>query len=61
MAHELHDILIGVVSMESENMATLAYGGGFESFLNKVVTPIYTVIHEVRYFPNVLAHSYVYL
>ncbi|KAI6687102.1 hypothetical protein NL676_023930 [Syzygium grande] len=44
MAYELHGILTGVPSPTSE--AIPAYGGGPESFLNNVVTPIYKVIYD---------------
>ncbi|KAF9672669.1 hypothetical protein SADUNF_Sadunf11G0067200 [Salix dunnii] len=39
MADELHDLLTG-------KKVTTAYGGGRESFLGNVVTPIYRVIYE---------------
>lgn len=45
MAYELHGILTGVTSPTLE--AIPAYGGGPESFLNNVVTPIYRVICDV--------------
>ncbi|XP_056172840.1 putative callose synthase 8 isoform X2 [Syzygium oleosum] len=44
MANELHGILTGVPSPTSEVIP--AYGGGPESFLNNVVTPIYRVIYD---------------
>ncbi|GAV78689.1 Glucan_synthase domain-containing protein/FKS1_dom1 domain-containing protein [Cephalotus follicularis] len=46
MAHELHGMLAGAVSLTTWEKALPAYGGGFESFLNNVVTPIYRVISE---------------
>lgn len=48
MAYELHGILTGAGSMETGEKIMPAYGGGFESFLNNVVTPIYKVIFEVH-------------
>lgn len=45
MAYELHGILTGGLSLTSEVIP--AYGGGTESFLNNVVTPIYRVIYDV--------------
>ncbi|CAI0409346.1 unnamed protein product, partial [Linum tenue] len=44
MANELHDILGNAVSLETGEKIRPAYGGDSEAFLNKVVTPIYTVI-----------------
>ncbi|KAK4851376.1 hypothetical protein QYF36_014627 [Acer negundo] len=41
MAYELHGILTGAVSMKTGENVMPAYGGGFECFLNNVVTPIY--------------------
>ncbi|KAI8551840.1 hypothetical protein RHMOL_Rhmol06G0218200 [Rhododendron molle] len=46
MAYEMHGMLIGVVSMTMGEKVMPAYEGGSESFLNNVVTPIYTVILE---------------
>ncbi|KAL3508824.1 hypothetical protein ACH5RR_028225 [Cinchona calisaya] len=46
MAYELHSMLVGVVSMTTGERIMPEYGGGYESFLNNVVTPIYNVIHE---------------
>ncbi|KAF7112669.1 hypothetical protein RHSIM_RhsimUnG0205500 [Rhododendron simsii] len=46
MAYELHGMLIGAVSMTTGEKVMPAYGGGSESFLNNVVTPIYKVILE---------------
>ncbi|TXG66640.1 hypothetical protein EZV62_007915 [Acer yangbiense] len=46
MAYELHGILTGAVSMKTGENVMPAYGGGFECFLNNVVTPIYQVIFE---------------
>lgn len=40
MAYELHGILTGAEVKQ-------AYDGGFESFLNNVVSPIYWVIFKV--------------
>lgn len=47
MAYELHGVLTGAVSMITGEMVTPAYGGGNESFLENVVTPIYKVIEKV--------------
>ncbi|KAJ4726559.1 Callose synthase-like protein [Melia azedarach] len=46
MAYELHGILTGTFSTKTAEKVKPAYGGGFESFLNNVVTPIYWVIYE---------------
>ncbi|KAI5332850.1 hypothetical protein L3X38_022979 [Prunus dulcis] len=46
MAYELHGMLTGAVSLTSWEKVMPAYGGQSESFLNNVVTPIYTVIKE---------------
>jgi callose synthase len=47
MAFELYGMLAGNVSpMTGENIKP-AYGGEYEAFLRKVVTPIYNVIAEV--------------
>ncbi|KAH7844337.1 hypothetical protein Vadar_026931 [Vaccinium darrowii] len=46
MAYELHGMLTGAVSMTTGEKVVPAYGGGSESFLNNVVTPIYTVVYE---------------
>ncbi|KAI8557991.1 hypothetical protein RHMOL_Rhmol04G0054100 [Rhododendron molle] len=46
MAYELHGMLIGAVSMTTGEKVMPAYGGGSESFLNNIVTPIYKVILE---------------
>lgn len=47
MAYELHGMLTGAVSLTTWEKVMPAYGGGTESFLKNVVTPIYTVIKEV--------------
>jgi len=47
MAYELHGILSGAISLTTWEKVMPAYGGEPESFLNKVVTPIYTVIRKV--------------
>lgn len=49
MAYELHGILTGTFSTKTAEKVKPAYGGGFESFLNNVVTPIYWVIYEVHF------------
>lgn len=54
MAYELYGVLSGAVSMETGENVRPACGGGPESFLNNVVTPIYRVIYEV------LLHSIFY-
>ncbi|KAL5736702.1 hypothetical protein ACOSQ2_031490 [Xanthoceras sorbifolium] len=46
MAYELHGILTGAVSTKTGEKVMPTYGGGVESFLNNVVTPIYQVIFE---------------
>ncbi|XP_050220253.1 putative callose synthase 8 isoform X2 [Mercurialis annua] len=46
MAYELHGLLTGAVSLISGEKVMPAYGGGFESYLTNVITPIYRVIYE---------------
>ncbi|KAG4971669.1 hypothetical protein AAZX31_13G243800 [Glycine max] len=46
MAYELHGILSGAISLTTWEKVMPAYGGETESFLNNVVTPIYTVIRQ---------------
>ncbi|EXC11740.1 Putative callose synthase 8 [Morus notabilis] len=46
MAWELHGMLTGAVNPTTWEKVMPAYGGGSESFLNNVVTPIYKVIKE---------------
>ncbi|KAF3442292.1 hypothetical protein FNV43_RR16208 [Rhamnella rubrinervis] len=46
MAYELHSMLTGAVSVTTWEKVMPAYGGGPESFLNSVVTPIYRAIKE---------------
>ncbi|KAH6785388.1 hypothetical protein C2S51_037843 [Perilla frutescens var. frutescens] len=46
MAGELHGMLTGAVSLETGEVVKPAYGGGDESFLRHVVSPIYEVIRE---------------
>ncbi|KAH7512777.1 hypothetical protein FEM48_Zijuj12G0126200 [Ziziphus jujuba var. spinosa] len=46
MAYELHGMLTGAISATTWEKVMPAYGGGYESFLNNVVSPIYTVIKE---------------
>ncbi|KAK7272638.1 hypothetical protein RJT34_29359 [Clitoria ternatea] len=46
MAYELHGILSGAISLTTWEKVMPAYGGEPESFLNKVVTPIYNVIKK---------------
>lgn len=47
MAYELHSMLIGAVSMTTEEKLMPAYQGNSESFLNNVVSPVYDVIYKV--------------
>lgn len=47
MANELYGVLSGAVSPITGEKVRPANGGGSESFLNNVVTPIYRVIYEV--------------
>jgi hypothetical protein len=47
MAYELYGMLAGNVSSVTGENVKPAYGGDEESFLRKVVTPIYNVIKEV--------------
>ena len=47
MSYELHGILSGAVNLATWEKVMPAYGGEPESFLNKVVTPIYKVMTEV--------------
>ena len=49
MAYELHSMLICSVSLMTGERVMPAYGGGSESFLNNVITPIYDVIREVPF------------
>ncbi|XP_010552165.1 PREDICTED: putative callose synthase 8 [Tarenaya hassleriana] len=46
MAYELHGILTGAISMITGEKVKPAYGRGHNCFLDKVVTPIYTVIKK---------------
>ena len=47
MAYELHGLLAGNVSIVTGENIRPSYGGDEESFLKKVVTPIYRVIRKV--------------
>lgn len=47
MAYELHGLLAGNVSIVTGENIKPSYGGDDESFLRKVVTPIYRVIEKV--------------
>jgi len=49
MAYELHGVLTGAVSMITGEKVAPAYGGGHESFLADVVTPIYMVVQKVNF------------
>lgn len=51
MAHELHGILTGAIASTAWDTSVAASGGGPESFLNKVVSPIYQVIYKVGFYP----------
>ncbi|CAH9091019.1 unnamed protein product, partial [Cuscuta epithymum] len=46
MSYELHSMLVDAVSMTTGQKVMPAYGGGYESFLKNVVSPIYEVIKE---------------
>ncbi|CAK9325304.1 unnamed protein product [Citrullus colocynthis] len=46
MAYELHGMLTSAVSLTTWEKVMPAYGGGAESFLENVVTPIYIVIKK---------------
>lgn len=47
MAYELHGLLAGNVSIVTGENIKPSYGGEDESFLRKVITPIYKVIDKV--------------
>lgn len=47
MAYELHGLLAGNVSIITGENIKPSYGGDDESFLRKVITPIYRVIDKV--------------
>ncbi|XP_057949634.1 putative callose synthase 8 isoform X1 [Malania oleifera] len=46
MAYDLHGILTRAIIMTTWANVQPAYGGGPESFLNSVITPLYRVIYE---------------
>ncbi|XP_074588343.1 LOW QUALITY PROTEIN: putative callose synthase 8 [Curcuma longa] len=46
MAYDLYGVLSGAIDLNTGEKAVPAYGGEHESFLNNIVTPIYTVIKE---------------
>ncbi|XP_020251345.1 putative callose synthase 8 isoform X2 [Asparagus officinalis] len=46
MAYELYGVLTGAVSLNTGEKVLPAYGGGSESFLENVVSPLYRVIYE---------------
>lgn len=48
MAYDLYGVLSGAIDLNTGEKAVPAYGGEHESFLNNIVTPIYTVIKEVH-------------
>lgn len=50
MAYELHGLLAGNVSIVTGENIKPSYGGDDESFLRKVITPIYRVIDKVLFF-----------
>lgn len=58
MAHELHGMLTGAISVTTWEKVMPAYGGGHESFLNNIVTPIYRVIKKVVFYYCILFFSY---
>lgn len=47
MAYELHGLLAGNVSIITGENIKPSYGGDDESFLRKVIAPIYRVIEKV--------------
>lgn len=49
MAYELHGLLAGNVSIVTGENIKPSYGGDDESFLRKVITPIYQVIDKVLF------------
>jgi len=49
MACELHGLLAGNVSLVTGENIKPSYGGDEESFLRKVITPIYAVIQKVSH------------
>lgn len=59
MAYELFGILAGNVSLSTGENVKPAYGGDEESFLRKVITPIYDIVEKVycinESLPNVLS------
>lgn len=59
MAYELHGVLAGDVSMITGEKVVPAYRGvSHETFLEKVVTPIYKVIEKVIFlFDGVLGST----
>lgn len=52
MAYELHGLLAGNVSIVTGENIKPSYGGDDESFLRKVITPLYRVIEKVIYVKN---------
>ncbi|KAF3792493.1 hypothetical protein EJ110_NYTH11323 [Nymphaea thermarum] len=46
MAYELHGLLAGNVSIVTGENIKPSYGGDDESFLRKVITPLYRVIQK---------------
>lgn len=53
MAYELHGLLAGNVSIVTGENIKPSYGGDDESFLRKVITPLYRVIDKVTDIYNV--------
>lgn len=49
MAYELYGMLAGNVSVVTGENIKPAYGGEDESFLKKVITPIYDIIFKVTH------------
>jgi len=47
MAYELHGMLAGNVSVVTGENIKPAYGGDEESFLRKIIIPLYRIVEEV--------------
>lgn len=56
MAYELHGLLAGNVSIVTGENIKPSYGGDDESFLRKVITPLYRVIEKVGFAETLLYH-----
>lgn len=57
MAYELHGLLAGNISIVTGENIKPSYGGDNESFLRKVITPIYQVIEKVLFLSEELHAS----